>query len=634
MAAVTKIQSNKTGLRFSEELSPKVADPSAVWKQLEPNSYADFGGQTTLVARTPITDGRQRKKGVIVDLDASGGFNTDVTLKNLQDIGQGFFFADLRLKGEGIISSIDGATEKIELDHAMNMYVGSLVFVDGCDTASNNGLKRITAVNSVHATGTLTFTGNANNNGTVTIGTTVYTFKTALTSPEAAYEVLIGATASDSIDNLVAAINGGAGAGTLYGSDTAVNTQVTAVNGTGDVMDVTAILDGPSQNSIATTEVLTNATWGAGTLAGGDADVTVFENLTTETPTSTATVVVVGFQFDASDATIAAPGGGVLPSLSMTTKVATELGLIPGEYVFIGGDSAATQFATAADQGFCRVRSITVGGTDQVFFDKTPATFVTDAGTGKTIQVFFGRVLKNEVGTLIIERTYQIERTLGAPDTDNPADLQAEYLEGAYANEMAITAGIAAKLEADLSFVAMDHTTTSADEGLKAGTRPTLEEADALNTSNDISRIKLAVVVPGDPAPTPLFAFAEQLDITINNGVTPEKALGVLGAIGVGLGDFAVSGTITAYFADVASIEAVRENEDITLEVHYVKANSGITMDLPLIALGDGRLNIEKDRAIKIPLSMEAATGALIDEDLNHTALFVFWDYLPSLADA
>lgn len=628
MAAVSKIQSNITATRYSEELSPNVPDPSAVWKLVEPNSFSDFGAQTTLVARTPITDGRQRKKGVIVDLEASGGFNTDVTLTNLQDLGQGFFFADLRRKGEGVISSIDGATEKIELDHAMNMFVGSLILVANADTASNNGLKRITAVNSVFATGTYTLSANVANNDTVTIGTTVYTFKTTLTG--AANEILIGGTASISIDNLIAAINAAAGEGTLYGTDTAAHTLVSAAAGAGDTMTVTALLDGPSGNSIATTEVGANSSFGAGTLTGGDADVTVAEDLTTETPTGTATVVVVGFQFASADATITATGGN-FPVLGATAKNLTQLCLIPGEYLFLGGDAAATTFATAADAGFARVRSITATA---ITFDKTAAAFVTDAGTGKTIQVFLGRVLKNETGTNIVTRTYQIERTLGASNDTNPTELQAEYLEEAYANELAIVAAPAAKLLADMSFVASHYSTVSSGTALKAGTRPDLVDSDALNTANDITRIKLASVVDGNAVPTALFAFATDLTITINNGVTPDKALGVLGANGVSIGDFAVSGSIDAYFADVASVEAVQQNSDITIEVHYVKANAGITMDLPLIALGDARLTVEKDKSIKIPLSMEAATAAAIDPDLNHTALFIFWDYLPDVADA
>jgi hypothetical protein len=123
------------------------------------------------------------------------------------------------------------------------------------------------------AVGTLTLTGNAGNGQTVTIGTKVYTFQTTLTDVDG--NVLIGATASNSIDNLIAAINLAAGAGTLYAASTAFNQFVTAVAGTGDTMDVTARSPGTSGNTIATTETLSSGSWGGATLSGGNG-VTLF----------------------------------------------------------------------------------------------------------------------------------------------------------------------------------------------------------------------------------------------------------------------------------------------------------------------------------------------------------------------
>ena len=121
--------------------------------------------------------------------------------------------------------------------------------------------------NTGAAQGTLTFTAQPANGETVTIGTKVYTFQTVLTNVDG--NVFIGANLAASISNLAAAITLGAGSGTAYAAATTLNTQVTATAGA-TTMVVTAKVAGTSGNSIATTEILANASWGGATMSGGN----------------------------------------------------------------------------------------------------------------------------------------------------------------------------------------------------------------------------------------------------------------------------------------------------------------------------------------------------------------------------
>ena len=121
------------------------------------------------------------------------------------------------------------------------------------------------------ATGTLTAAGNAANTETVTIGGKVYTFQTSLTDVDG--NVLIGASASDSLDNLIAAINLGTGAGTLYATSMTENAHASAAVGAGDTMVVTAKVAGLIGNFIDTTETGTQLSWGAATLASGAGNI-------------------------------------------------------------------------------------------------------------------------------------------------------------------------------------------------------------------------------------------------------------------------------------------------------------------------------------------------------------------------
>ena len=510
MALVNKIDSNITGLRYAEEASIKTLPGSPVWYPLEPNSYSDFGGEITTIARDPINPSRQRKKGVTTDLDATGGFNTDLTQKNVQDLMQGFMYADARHKvqfgGAGEITNVDGTGEDFEAASGLDAFsANDLVLAAGFSVSQNNGLHLVTSA--------------------------------AATS------------------------------------------------------------------------------------------LTVGSDLADETPPATATLQQVGVQGAAGDLDVDA--SGALPLITSTSLDFTTLGIIPGEWIFVGGDTAGTRFATAANNGFKRVRAVTANA---LTIDKSSTTMATEASTTETVRIFFGSVIKNESGSLIKRRTYQLERTLGAPDDSLPNEIQAQYIIGAVPNTVAVNVAQADKVTLDLDFLGTDSETIDGPTALKTGARPAIVEAAAFNTSSDFSRIKLSVI-DASANPSPLFAFVTELTVNINNNLTANKAVSVLGAFDVTAGTFEVGATLSAYFADVAAIGAIRDNEDVTLDMHLVKENAGITIDMPLVSLGDGRPDVEKDAAIIIPLTLEAADGSKVDPALDHTLLWVFWHYLPDAAD-
>lgn len=128
----------------------------------------------------------------------------------------------------------------------------------------------LTLATPTKASGTLTTTGVFSDGETVTIGLITYTMRTTLSSGGAVpYEVLIGAAATNSLDNLRAAINNLSGAGTTFGFGTQPHPQVIATTKTASTLLVQAIIAGTAGNSIATTETCTNASWGGSVLASG-----------------------------------------------------------------------------------------------------------------------------------------------------------------------------------------------------------------------------------------------------------------------------------------------------------------------------------------------------------------------------
>lgn len=509
MAQVNKIDSNVTGLRYAEETTtPKVLPGSPVWWPLEPNSYKDFGGQITTQARTPISQDRQRKKGVVTDLEAGGGFQSDVTYNNIQDLLQGFFFANFRRKAEkggyatAFFTSVATADDSYNAAAGLDVFVaGDLVFGSGFGDAANNGLHQV-------------------------------------------------------------------------------------------------------------------ATSAAG-------KITVAENLVVEaSPPADAKLTKVGVHTATGDVDVDASGS--LPKLTSTTLDFTTLGLIPGEWIFVGGDSAAHQFVTAANNGWKRIKSVAAGA---ITLDKSTGTMATEANAAKDIRIFFGRVLINEVGTLIKRRTYHLERTLGVPDPDNPNDTQGEYIKGAVPNEIAFNLATADKLTAELSFKGMEHELVTAG-ALKAGARPSLVETTGYNTSSDVSRVKMAVVNNATADPTSLFAYITEATLTVNNNVTANKVIGTTGAADITAGNFDVSGTLTCYFTTVEALQAVKDNASVTLDVLLVKENTGVIIDIPLLTLGEGRAQIEANQPVTLPLGFDGAKSPY-----GYTLMMGFFDYLPDAAD-
>lgn len=127
------------------------------------------------------------------------------------------------------------------------------------------------AVSGVAATTTLTSTGVAGNNETMTIGTRVYTFKTTLTG--AADEILIGAAATNTLDNIKDAINGtsvSGGPGTTYGTGTKRHPLVTAGTKTATTVVIAASdINIGGGTATPTTETMANFSFTGANLSAG-----------------------------------------------------------------------------------------------------------------------------------------------------------------------------------------------------------------------------------------------------------------------------------------------------------------------------------------------------------------------------
>lgn len=517
-----KIDSNLVGLSYAEEscygVLPDVtpdsgAEDGGVWYPLDPNEYSDFGAEIQMTARNPINASRQRRKGVVTDLDASGGFQQDLTHSNLTRLMQGFFFADTH--------------ERV---------------------------------------------GNKPLNG-----------QTANTAG------VVDFVATGSKINVEAGKGTKYAVGMLLKSSGFVNSQ-----NNHNVMKITAI----ATDELTVDVTLVNETYSVGKLE------------------------VVGFEYTSGDLGIDLTANVL--TLTSTAGFASQEYQV-GEWIFIGGDAAGEKFTLGGSgenaPGYARIEAVAA---NTLTLKEPTFTPLTDAGAGKTIRIYTGVYLRNEnTPSLIKTRSYQIERTLG----NDANGVQSEVLVGSIPNEFTLNIPSADKITCDLSFIGKDNQVRTGTQGLKPGDRTaTLPIEDAYNTSSNVYQQRLFVHGTA-PTPVSLFAYVTSASVTINNNATGRKAIGQLGSFAVSIGDFEVSGELEVYFATVDAITAVKNNSDVGYNVILANDNAGIVYDIPLLSLGGGRVTVQKDEPIMLPLEKQAA-----ENSNGYTMSATYFSYLPTVA--
>lgn len=386
-----------------------------------------------------------------------------------------------------------------------------------------------------------------------------------------------------------------------------------------------------SNFALATANGLKRITTAAATL------LTVSETVGSSTPaTNEGDIEVVGFQMGTAELGVDASGD--LPFLERLTGSVdfTTFGLVPGEWIRVGGDGAATQFDDSENNGYGRVKSVTA---TTITFDKydsdspTATNMVTDSsGTGKTIQLFFGRVLKNEVSSALYSRKlFQIERQLGDPNPPTGIQ-QSQYIHNAVMSTARFSFPLKGLSQVEYSFVGTDDELRTPAQGLKSGTRTLAVSSKAFNMSSDVRRRKMALAVQDDAFEATFFAHVTSFDLTINNNVTPLDEIGTFGSFETNVGAFNADANVEAYFTTVAAQSAVRSGVSVTQDFILWKENRGLVMDFPLVTLGNASLNVTLNEPIKVPITMGAAKATLVDPNYTHTLMLVDFQYLPLAA--
>lgn len=296
--------------------------------------------------------------------------------------------------------------------------------------------------------------------------------------------------------------------------------------------------------------------------------------LTAETFTAAqnVTLEVCGFQFASGDLTITVSGSTI--TLVSTVKDLTQLGLVAGQPIMIGEDSAAAYaFATAASNGPARIASAPT--TNAISLEMMHTTAVTDAGTAKTIRLMFGQTCRAvaRTHTDYLESWFQVETSvenLGSADATS-------YIYDEQCAVNTLTASFPSAALATLSADLMATDSARTDTQRTNASTPTLAKRTiAFNTKSDISG-RVFIASSGAAASGVITA----VNLIVENQAQRTEAHGQLAAAAITFGKTRIRIELTCFLTESNYLDAARANTEIKANWWIRNAECAYAFDVP-----------------------------------------------------
>jgi len=247
-----------------------------------------------------------------------------------------------------------------------------------------------------------------------------------------------------------------------------------------------------------------------------------------------------------------------------------------------------------------------------------------DAGTGKTIDIYYTRWWRNVHGQHddFIPVSYAFEMmypNLGASGED-----KYEYLLGNMIDEWVWNIPLTAKATINASFIGT-HTqkpTVTRKTGPASAIEPNANAG--VSTATDIQRLRIS-----DADELGVASDLQSLKITIKNNVSPQKQLARLGAGHMNYGSQDVSVETEIIFTDDEPILAVVDNRPCNLDVLVRNDDFGALIDIQAMTFDTTDRKLEKNKSI----ILTSKTTGYMDNLSGSTGSLSMFGYLPRLPD-
>ena len=343
--------------------------------------------------------------------------------------------------------------------------------------------------------------------------------------------------------------------------------------------------------------------------------IVISGGMTAETFAATdhVTVEVCGFRFASGDLRISGTG----TTLITTTKDLTQLGLVSGQMCWLGGGTSSAS-ALSLTNGRGPFRITTTPTANLITTDKRYGTWSDDTGTGKTVDLYFGRQVRAVPlnHTDYLERYYQLETTyhrLGAADATAYG-----YMKGNGVGQA--TFGFPVKDFGSLAidFTGTDETPPSTSRATNAASPLREVKTAAASTVTDVYRGRILKVGTDGVVGAGLTGYISALNLTVNNNVGMNPAHGVLGSFETSFGQIAIDAKVNAYFTEIDVPTHARSNLPVTADWWFRNNDGAVAFDLPYCEFTVDGQNFPANETIKVDL-----TAGAVEDPIWGTSLIV-----------
>jgi len=313
-------------------------------------------------------------------------------------------------------------------------------------------------------------------------------------------------------------------------------------------------------------------------------------------PPATARTKVVGIEGASADIVATSTG------LTSTVMNFVTMGVIVGQWHKHGGGTVGQQWATAANNGWARVTAVSA---NVVTYDNRPTGWSADAGTGKTIRIFFGDVIRN--GTTLLGQT--LERTFLGQTTPTYIR-QTGMVVDQISTDVVTEAGITGQ------FTFMGMAGSQSTSLLSSATYAAAPTGTVMTANVNVGEIRIGGSASSSPN------WVRRVSTALANNLRRKTAVGTVGAVDIGVGSCDVTGTVETYFGSNSLLATAMADTVSSLSHRVGSGGQWLVETKPRIKFTSSSANAGgADQDVVLSLDYEASLDTLTNCHIQYDRL-------------